>query len=536
MKKYILVLSLFVALFPVGVFSTELDQSDIGLVQDIRALKQTYLSIQKEISQKEDLIDAEQNNEKRIRLQKEVDKLSDKLAIVEDALDNTAADADVFTEEEEAVVEKTLSQEVEDVLSPVVQSFKRMSERPRRIEKLRTALAKLDEKIKQVDEGVSNIDYLIAGSQAQDIKDVLESSKKRVLGLKTDLDSEKRLFQKRLDEELKNRKSFWQEGGDLVRDFFSDKGKNLIISFLVAIAIFAALLLVKVKVLKPILRIERLVTVSKPIMALYAVFAGIFSVISALLCLFLLNDWFLFTIALILIGAILWAFKHLVVGFLGAVRVILDMGTVREGQRIMFEGCPWLVRKVGIRTHLHNDALEGGNLHVSINRIKDLVSRPVVKGEPWFPTKKNDYVLFSDGTYGEVITQTPEQVVLMIDNISRKFFSVSDFLSSRPVNLSDGFVITVIAGIDYENQKKITDVVDTFRKDLKERLPKHTMSVELKEASSDALLISIRVSYDGTEASRYLELNRALNTHVVEICNKHKFNIPFKQLTVHLEK
>jgi hypothetical protein len=212
------------------------------------------------------------------------------------------------------------------------------------------------------------------------------------------------------------------------------------------------------------------------------------------------------------------------------------MGTVREGERIMFEGCSWKVRKVGIRTHLVNEALEGGSLHVNIGQIKDHVSRPIVKDEPWFPTNKDDHVLLSDGTYGKVIVQTPDQVVVRVDDMTRRFYSLSDFVASRPLNLSDGFVATSSIALDYEHQKKIFEIVELFERELKQKLPKNKVVVDFADAGADSLNIVVKVSYDGSKAKDYLSVSRELNAGLVDICNRNKLIIPFKQLTVHVEK
>lgn len=509
---------------------------DPEVIQDLRSIGQGRETIKQDLAEKESLLGAEKDEDRKQELQKEIDKLNVKLDLLGDDLDNTAADLDIFVNDDDTDQNRDLNKDMQDVISPIIKSFRRMSARPRLIEKLRDELSNIDEKMKQVDTGLKNIELLEKSREGAAVKELLEGSKKRILDYKAELVIDKKDAQRQLDEARSNDKSILQAGGDLFRDFFSSKGKNLFISLGVALLLFALLLFIKVKVLSPIFKIERLTAVHKPVMAFYGIFAGIISVIAALLCLFLLNDWLLFTLAIIVIGAILWAFKHLVLNFIGAIRVILDMGTVREGERIMFDGCAWLVKKVGIRTHLVNEALEGGSLYVNIGKIKDHVSRPIVKDEPWFPTHKDDYVFLSDGTYGKVVVQTPDQVVVLLGDTTRKFYSLSDFITSRPLNLSDGFVVTTSVALDYEHQKKIFEIVELFERELKQKLPKDKVVVGFGDAGADSLNVVVKTSYDGSKAKDYMDVKSELNSHVVDICNRNKLTIPFKQLTVHVEK
>jgi len=533
MKKYFLYLFLITVLCPLNTVFAEVDPE---IVQDLQSIEQGREAIKRDIAEKESFLNSEKDEDRKQELQKEIDKLDAKLTMLEDDLDNTAADLDIFVDDEENDQNRDVNKDVQDVLSPIIKSFRRMSARPRLLERLRDELSNIDEKMRQIDVGLKNIALLEKSPEVSKVKGLLADSKQRILDYRTELVLDRKDVQRQLDDLKSEDKGFLHAGEDLVRDFFNSKGKNILVSLLAALSVLGLLLVVKAKILKPILRIEKLVTVSKPIMAFYGVFAGIISVITAVMCLFLLNDWLLFTLSVLFIGAVLWAFKHLVLNFIGAIRVILDMGTVREGERVMFEDCPWLVKKVGLRTHLVNERLEGGSIYVNIGKVKEFVSRPVVKDEPWFPTRKNDYVLLADGTYGKVTVQTPDQIVVLVDDAGRKFYSLKDFIAAKPLNLSDGFMVTTYINVDYDHQKKIFDIVDIFREELRKKFGKETVTVDFAEAGADSLNIVVNAVYDGSMAHRYLGLRRELNAYVVDISNRNKISIPFEQLTVHVQK
>ena len=474
----------------------------------------------------------------------ELEALTSKLKDAEAAFDDVATDSDLFTgEDEPPASNKDVWQELQDVLKPMVMSLKKASEKPRRIEQLRNNVSDLEIKINDAQEGITSIDQLIKNKPGQAILERLKESRARTAKIEQDLKSERDSINDQLKEELKSDKSFWSTSTELIGDFFSTKGKNLFYALITSLAVFGILILFKRSILRPLFCKDRFASVHRPIMALYGVLAIFLSVIAGLLCLFMLNDWFLFSLIIVLIGLAIWGFKHLVVNLFSAVKIVFDLGTVREGQRIMLDGCPWLVKKVGLQTVLHNEALHSGDIRVSVAKIKDHTSRPVVKDEPWFPTNHGDYVLLSDGTYGEVTVQTPEQVVITMRGETKRFYSLSVFMAQAPKNLSHGFEIHTSIDVDYNLQPKIRDVLKTFKVSLMSKLKAHKISSKIQNngvsvqfggALSSSLNIITEVRFKGEMASHYFELKREIDSMLVDICTKNKFNIPYKQLSVHI--
>ncbi|MEI6092668.1 MAG: hypothetical protein WCQ47_03180 [bacterium] len=460
------------------------------------------------------------------------------------AFDDVATDSDLFSPDDEPVVkDKDVWQELQEVLKPVVQSLKRASEKPRRIEQIRNNISDLEQRIDDAQYGISNVDELLQKYSSGVIFKRLQESKDRTLKIQKDLQAEKDSLQDQLNEDLKDDRSFLYTSKLLLGDFFTNKGKNLLFAIVLSVAVFWLLVLFKRFALKPLLHREKFYFISKPFMALYGVFAVIISVGAGLLCLFLLNDWFLFIVIIIMIGLIFWGFKHLFVGLFSAIKIIFDLGTVREGQRIIFNSCPWLVKKIGLQTILQNESLQSGEIRIGISRIKDLTSRPVIDGEPWFPTNQGDSVILEDGTYGKIFLQTPEQVIISTSGETKKFYTISDFIAQKPNNLSYGFQISTSIDVDYSLQPDIHDVVKIFRNSLILKLREHKLSTRVQRkgvgvyfggSKESSLNIIAEVRFEGELAPYYLELKREVDLILVNICTDNNFSIPYKQLSVHI--
>jgi hypothetical protein len=98
--------------------------------------------------------------------------------------------------------------------------------------------------------------------------------------------------------------------------------------------------------------------------------------------------------------------------FMTEARMLLDMGPVREGERVLFNGISWQVKALNMYSILVNPELQGGLLRLPLSELSGMISRPDDPEEPWFPTRKGDFVMLNDGTFGQVLLQTPEVVQL----------------------------------------------------------------------------------------------------------------------------
>ena len=156
-------------------------------------------------------------------------------------------------------------------------------------------------------------------------------------------------------------------------------------------------------------------------------------------------------------------------------RLILNLGTVREGERVYYKGVPWKVDSLNFLCSLTNDSLEGGSILVRAKDMMNHQSRPMAKDEDMFPTKKGNWISLKDGSFGEVILQTPDQVLLRTLGGSQLYYQTPQFLSLFPENLSHGYFIEVVLKVDYQLQKKVLELLTFFKEGFEEQLNSHEM-------------------------------------------------------------
>ena len=269
--------------------------------------------------------------------------------------------------------------------------------------------------------------------------------------------------------------------------------------------------------------------------------AILMALLGIILVFYIRGDWLLLTLVVIFLIGVAWAGKTAVPPYLNQIKMILNLGSVREGERVIYEGLPWKVSKLGFYTTFTNSRLDGGQIRVPIRNVMDMISRPIAPKEVWFPTETDDWVKLSDETYGKTIIQTPDQIVVLRLGGSMKTYPTADFLSLVPENLSHGFRLMVVFGIDYMHQKESTTTVPgIFHSALTTALIEEygrdavrSLKVEFASASASSLDYEILADFDGSVASRLNGIRRKIQGVCVDVCNENGWVIPFTQITVH---
>lgn len=181
------------------------------------------------------------------------------------------------------------------------------------------------------------------------------------------------------------------------------------------------------------------------------------------------------------------------------------------------------------------------NLQSDIENLVELKSRPARAGEPWFPCRKDDWVLLSDGIRGKVVGISHEFVELIDRGGAPKTYLTQDFLAQSPRNLSVGFRLKETIGISYDLQAESTSGIPQT---LKEHLLKcieaegygesiMNMQVEFGAANTSSLDLVVIADLKGEMAPLYNRLRRAIQRWSVDACTLNNWEIPFTQITLH---
>lgn len=254
------------------------------------------------------------------------------------------------------------------------------------------------------------------------------------------------------------------------------------------------------------------------------------------------GDILLVSISVLFLFGVGWAAMKTLPGMIDQFRMMLNMGAVREDERLMYEGLPWKVNAISFRTELLNPLLNGGTLTLPTRMLAGMLSRPPGPDEEWFPSKKDDWVILSDGTFGKVSYQTPSAVQIVLPGGSHKIYHTLQYMELSPMVISTGFRREIFFGIDYKHIADATTLIpEAMKAHLEDVLEKrladniHHIDVQLAEAADSALKLCIIVDCKGEAAPKWAYIPMWVQMALVDLCNQNEWSIPFPQLQVHTD-
>ena len=202
------------------------------------------------------------------------------------------------------------------------------------------------------------------------------------------------------------------------------------------------------------------------------------------------------------------------------------------------------MQRLNYYTRLENPELAGGPIRVRLRDLIDHVTRPFAPDEPWFPSRKGDWVLLDDGAYGKIVQQSADMVRLWLFGSSYKTYQTESYLQQNPIVLSTGFLVRSEFGVDYSLQNIVTtEVPQAFEQAIRREIEEAGkgkvllgLTVTFLQAGASSLGIVVFATVHGSAADSYYQFGRLIQRACVETCTEKGWTIPFPQLTVHSQQ
>ena len=436
--------------------------------------------------------------------------------------------------------------ELLEIFKPMMAELKALTERPRAIEALRTEKEYLESEIPVADNALTNINKIKNKLDDEVTLAELLAVETEWQHRKDNLKRQLKLVSFQLEEKLNPPDIEGKSIGDKIYEFAVGRGLTIVLALIAFIGTFVFLAILSKQAERRLTRSpnRQKIFFQRAMNLVLRFFTVLIALLVTMAVLYIRGDWLILGLILIVILAFGWALRTQLPNYITEVKVMLNRGSVREGEKVIYDGIPWRVTSLNFFTELTNPSLSGGVLKLPISIIIGLVSRQPGENEGWFPNEKGDYVILDNDLYGKVIEQTPDYVQMSVLGGSVKTMATTDYLALNPRNLMTGFGMFVSFGLDYDLQGKITtDIPETLEAELKHKVENEefnshltTLRVEFNQASGSSLDLVIIAIFNGEAADHYFGIRRFFQKATVEICTEHQWNIPFDNVTVHLDK
>ncbi|MBB5036912.1 prefoldin subunit 5 [Prosthecobacter dejongeii] len=440
-----------------------------------------------------------------------------------------------------------LQDELGQFLTPIFSDLRELTRKPREVRALQDELSRLDSQKEQAKRALDEVDKLLA-----DIK----ASKSPDAGLRTELNETRKRWQTRLGEtesritvvqhQLKeltlSGANFWSELGKQVQRFVFTRGTNIALALLAFLVVLFGLRAAYYYALKlvPVKKYQRLSFSARLLDVVHEGGSLLLAIVSALLVLYARGDWLLGGLALLAVGGLLMTAKSGIGKHLEELQFLLNLGSVREGERVYVNGVPWRVGAIHMFTQLTNVAIGGPGLRLPLAELSKMVSRPSSLDEPWFPCSKRSWILLNGTTLAQVTDITPDQVELRYGGGLKRSLPISDFVKLDVACLAGGFARSVTVGFDFQHQPQaLTEIPEKLKADVRAALLESMREeelldvvVEFQEAAASSLNFLIVAVVAGSQAAHYLSIPRVLQRAALASATRHGWDIPFPQMVV----
>ncbi len=514
------------------------DQQQVTL-DTLNSLITLQLQMKQDIAALTQALEAAGTASERNAIQARLAELEADLVATTRNLKEIAAGADIAGLR--AVEEKkfSLQEELFALLKPALNEMKDMTSHVRVKSELRDKIADYREKLPVAERAVANLASLLETAQSEPLRKYLQALLAEWQKQLTFIQSELQSAEFQLNKIEESEASLAEASQSYLKSFFQKRGLYLTIALLVVAGVLLASRLAYRAMVRlvPGYRAEHRSFRLRLLDLVHRVLTALLVILGPMVVFYVAEDWVLFSLGILLLLGIALTLRTALPRYWKQMQLFLNVGSVREGERIELDGLPWLVRRINFYSDLENPAAVRQRSHHDLVELK---SRPS-GDDPWFPCLRSDWVLLSDGMRGKVTGISQELVQLVARGGAHRTYQTADFLSLSPLNLSRNFRLKETIGISYNLQREsVSSIPGVLHAHVEQRAAEEgygdkllNLRVEFERANTSSLDLVVIADFDGSLGDLYNRLRRSLQRWCVEACNENGWEIPFTQLVLH---
>ena len=353
------------------------------MVASLRAQYEAIRIKREEVQKLEDELAAETNEVSREGIVKKLEKATRELNELVLNFNENAAGIDIGLFEDKPKETFSWERQLGEILQPILAEMENATSLSRKIADLRQEKEAAEEKAEAAGRAVAHLESLLAetseGPLDSALREQLETWEDRV-----------RLAENRAESASLQLENLEREEQGLlagsttyIREFLRKRGFNLAIGIGSALGVFFLVRLV-LSVARRFRKTDNPKNLGSRVFVLTANLLSVLGAVAAMLVAFsATGDLFLFGIVLLFLLGVAWGGMKVLPQFVESLKIILNVGMVKEGERIIFDGIPWDVESLGFTSRLTNHRLDDA---VQILPVRHLVGH---HSRPWCDRRPN---------------------------------------------------------------------------------------------------------------------------------------------------
>ena len=519
--------------------ATDRTDASLKMLSSVIELKQ---NLKKRIAEKKQTLKTSGSETEKSYLESELAKMDKMLAGAGVDFERIATGVDIGLFAEKKAEHFNWKDEVVSLVQPGILELKRLTAKARKKTKLKDELSYYQNLVPIAKQANENLKTLLDRAKEKALKQNLENLIPEWQGVEEQIRNKLKITTMQLAEMEAEDQSLIESSSASMKHFFKTRGLFLFIALLSCCVIVLLLRFIYFILMKwiPGYKARYRPFHIRALDLVFRILTVMLTLFVMILVFYVFEDWVLLSLTIIVLMGVGWTAKNTLPRFWQQSRLMLNIGAVREGERVVYLGVPWLVKRINVFSQLHNPDL-GEHLRVPIENLMSLSSRPFDRHEPWFPCRRNDWVILGDGTRGCVTSLSHEMVELVMRGGAKKVYQTADFLALSPLNLSVNFRLKISFGISYDHQviatSRVPEMMEGFIRD-RLRDEKYEPSllnlrVEFAQAGASSLDLEVIADFKGEMAPLYKRISRAMQRWCTDACSENNWEIPFPQLTVH---
>ncbi len=429
--------------------------------ETLSTIVQSITMLKEEVREKEHEYNVAQSNEAKKEISNDINELNKRLKGLENDFTVISAGIDVTTFSKERKKELDLQKSLKEILAPVISEIKEITDHPRKIEMLRNQTLYYDSVILQVEQGLESIDNILLLSKGPKLSKRLQEERNYWHQKLAEIVTKKKAYQHQLAMEESKRVPVSEMARNFFQSFLKHRGKNFLLSILAFLFTYLLFRLLhrKFREISPLHQSPAHMSWANLIDILFYIITFLAAIGAMIFVLYTSGDMLILGVVIIILAGIVWTVRNALPQFLEQIRILFNFGSVRQRERVIYDGIPWEVESIGVFSYLKNPLLTGGTIRFPLKNLLGIISRPSGENEPWFPCKQGDWILINENLRRQVLLQTPQFVKLGCYDM-HEIMPTSNFLRQRIMNLSETpFWVGITFYIAYKHRFTVLDEV-----------------------------------------------------------------------------